>query len=678
MLVFDQLRKDDPQLRLLAAVVLGGVLVLLAGLWWVQVVSTTKYQERLEHQSLRTVRIPPVRGKILDREGRPLAENSPQYNIDLYLEELSPSFQTAYQETTNRARQVLAQQAAAKKHELGRALTPQESKQFALTQPLKDQLASQTRYLVTSNIVADLSTRLQLPLTLTYTNFEKHYSKSRVLPLPILTSLTPTQMALFEEQSLHTPAMDLDVQSVRNYPTANNHYPPLAAHILGYIGQDEGKNDDDSGQIYSYRLENYVGKSGIEKLFDDDLRGTAGEKSVVINYLGYRQGESLWTPAEPGRNVVLTIDEDIQRAAERALREQMADVRGAVVVMDARNGDVLAMASAPTYDPGHFARHPDPEPWDDARWRDPEVGIERNRAMMENYHPGSIFKIVVGMAALEIGAIDPDEIYQSLGEYPIPGRSPIKDPAGSGAFNFKRALAKSSNCYFINAGLKKGVLPKVVELGQRLHLGEKTGLIPRQETPGLFPNQKRISSHWYMSDTAYISFGQGEINVTPLQMAVMTSAVANGGKVFYPRLVSSVESPDDITPPEKFPQGRLRDTLGVSEHTLNIVREAMREDVASDEGTGHSAAVADFDIAGKTGTAEVTGQNGQKDKNEKNTWFVSFAPYQNPRYVVVVTVEGGASGGLSCAPIAHKIYLEIQAKELSSARLAASAPLPPK
>lgn len=494
-------------------------------------------------------------------------------------------------------------------------------------------------------------------------NFDKHYDKALAIPLIVLSNLTPAQIAMFEEQSpLHTPGMDLAVQSVRVYPQTN-----LAAHVVGYLQRINGEEDQ---AAYTYRLDDYKGVSGIESLFDAELRGTPGEKAVLVNNYGYRQGETTVSPAEAGDNVKLTLDVDFQRAAEAGLKAAQANVRGAVVVMDCRSGDVLAMASAPTYDPNHFMRRPDPA-WDAERWTNAELGVQKDKALQENYLPGSTFKILVGLAALEEGVLNPAEEYDSTGDYPIPGKKPIGDTAGPGKFDFNRAMAKSSNPYFITQGVKPGVLNELITLGQRAHLGERTGLFPGQETPGLLPSFKRISMHtWYPGDTMYFSIGQGEIDVTPLQMAVMVSAVANGGTVYWPRIVSDIKSPDGDEV-QSFPQARIRDYLRVNPKNLEIVRRGMLEDVISPEGTARSGAIPGWQIAGKTGTAQVARHNSDGkdflDRNAKDTWFVSFAPYENPRYVVVAFVEGGASGGATCVPVVKTVYEAIVAKENGAA-----------
>jgi penicillin-binding protein 2 len=287
--------------------------------------------------------------------------------------------------------------------------------------------------------------------------------------------------------------------------------------------------------------------------------------------------------------------------------------------------------------------------------------------MQENYAPGSIFKIVVGLAGLEAGTLDPEEIYDSKGYYEVVRGQKIRDPAGPGEFKFRRALLKSSNSYFIHEGLKLGV-DRIVDMGRRFHLGERTGILPLQEAGGILPTREwrkeKLGGAWFDGHTANISFGQGELAVTPLQIAVMISAVANGGKVFWPRLVARTESQDPFAddPPVTFPAGRIRSQLNVSRRSLDIVREAMLADVEEAEGTGKKAAVTGLRICAKTGTAQI--MTGRKVVGH-TVWFASFAPYENPRYVVVVMLETeqGGSGGDTCAPVAHQVYLALQKRD---------------
>jgi penicillin-binding protein 2 len=663
MLIFDQLKKDDPQLRLVAVVVLGGLGALLAGLWWVQVVSARDYQANLETQSFRTVRIPAVRGKILDCNGVALAESRPTYNVSLYLEEMHRAFQVAYTGNARHAQAELKQNQKELEKKLNRKLTKGERRQFSFTLKAQTLLRQEARYEVASNVVLQVSQRLRQPLWLNPTNFERHYETRLALPCPVLMNLTATQIARFEEQSTSPIGVDLEIQSTRWYP-----FETTAAHVLGHLKSD---NDSKEGEasFFSFRLPDYRGEVGVECGFDKELRGIAGAKSVLVNNEGYSQTENVWSPAEPGSNVVLTIDLRLQQAAERALQRPFGpDTRGAALVMDVRTGDILAMASSPTLNPNWYVQGITLAEWQ----RISELHAEKNRATWENYMPGSIFKTVVGMAALEAG-LNPEEIIEvepnpaqpTKGHIRV-GNHTFRDLAEPGPFNFRRALKRSSNSYFITVGLRIGP-ERIIRLGQRLHFGEREGLPTRQDAHGSFPGLERLKSGWTDGNTGNLCIGQDPVWVTPLQIAVLTAAIANGGDVLWPRLVDRVEATDPNlgVPPRVLPRGQVRDRLGVSARTIKIMRDAMLGDTEDADGTGTKARVPGIRICAKTGTAQV--QDTHNVKTGLTTWFTSFAPYEQPRYAVVVMVEDGTSGGTTCGPVAHDIYAAILEWERSNA-----------
>ena len=653
MLIFDQLKKDDPQLRLLTAVVLCGLAVLLVGLWWTQVVRSRSYQAHLENQSLRTVRVPAMRGRILDRNGEVLAENQPSYTVGLYLEDLRDQFKSEYQlirpvkVVTNSppfwerlfvSSTVSTQRVRLKAEEIAR-------------------LEEQARYAAASNLVGEISRKLEQPISLDPAKFSRYYATARPIPYTVIDDLNSTQVARFEERLSGMVGADLEIRSERTYPHGS-----LAAHVLGYLRLDDGAFDDD--QDYSYRLPDYQGVIGIEGYFDQQLRGQPGSKSVLVNNLGYRQSETVWSDARPGSNVVLTLDVRIQKAAETALYNRVGkNVRGAVVVMDVNTGDLLALVSAPAVGPNSFIDGFSRE--DLQLWYDQKMRVQRNRATQENYAPGSIFKTVVGLAALE-GGLDPSKQLYNPG-YIYIGRRYINDLAPAGDYDFRRALLKSSNTYFITNGLRYAGVQNIIKLGQRLHLGERSDLPTWQDTPGSFPTAARVRrSDWTAGYTANLCIGQGEIAVTPLQMAVLTCAIANGGKVLLPRLVDRIEPQDPMSGDEPFvfERVRVRDELGVHPRNLEILREAMLADTEDPEGTAYQAFTSYYRsggklrVCGKTGTAQVMDE--QNRVVDHDTWFISFAPYERPRYAVVVMVESGGSGGGTCAPVAQDIYTAIQ------------------
>jgi len=662
MLFFDQLKKNDQQLRLVAVLLTVGLCILLAGLWWVQVVSARSYQAHLETQSYRTIRIPALRGKILDRTGlNVLAENRPRYNLSLNMDALSSQFGAAFRIAKSQFMAARKQMVLNEEKALGRSLSKVERKQYTITTEQLEQLGEQTRLQVAEQVVAQIGQRMGEPIPFDPAKFARAYATRLAMPYPILTSLTPDQIARFEENETNFGIADLDLQSERFYP-----FGTAAAHLLGSVKRDDSSEEGEDA-FFSYRLPDYSGIAGIEGKYNDWLRGTAGTESILVNNFGYRQSETVWQQPEPGRSVVLTLDLDIQRAAEASLQKhQGADARGAIVVLDVWNGDVLAMVSSPFINPDYAQNNP-------VRMNDPRLRPEINRAMQENLAPGSIFKTVVAIAALESG-LNPNETFDVAADPEKPthgcihiGKRKIRDEAPPGEYNFKKAFIHSSNSYFVNYGLRAGA-ENIVRVGREFHLGERTGLFNSQETRGNFPTLDEVRD-WRAGETANLCIGQGDIDVTPIQMAVMVAAIANGGYVLWPRLVQRIEPLDaaggQVT--TNFPAGLVRDRVQVRPRNLNLLREAMLADVEDKgQGTGTAAAVPGMTICGKTGTAQVQDSAGREIG--RNLWFASYAPYDRPRYAVVVMVEStsGGFGGTECAPIAHDIYEAIKLKETPS------------
>lgn len=668
MLIFDELKKNDPQLRVVAAILAAGLFILFAGLWWVQIVSAREYQSHLETQAYRTVRIPAERGKILDRNGIVLAGNRPSYNLSLYLDDLHDRFHAEYQRL--RPKKIVTNSPPFWKFwDRSRSII----KKFApLTREHIDQLIWQSRYDVANSVVQQISRELGEPITLSPKDFEQAYIQRRAMPLTVVSDANAVQVARFEERNPGTNGAALSVQPVRVYP-----FGTLAAHLLGYVRSDD-RSIAGEDAFFNYRLPDYRGVIGIEGGFDPQLHGHAGGASVLVNNLGYRQSETVWQQPEPGKNITLTIDFDLQRAAQESLAaHQGTNALGAVVVMNVRTGDVLTMVSSPAYDPNEFAQGISAAEYQQIQ----ELTAERNRATQENYAPGSIFKPVVALAALEHG-LDPNATYKVEPDPTGPwhgciyvGRRKIKDTVPPGLYDLQRALEQSSNAYFIHTGLQTGI-ENVIRLAEKFHFGESEDLPTRQETKGYLPTLAEVRSPgWHDGDSANIFFGQGEIAVTPLQMAVAYSAIANGGKVLWPRLVEKI-TPQDPSSGEAttiFPSGVVRDNIGVSARNLKIVREAMLTETEGTAGTGRRARVEGLQICGKTGTAQVENTHGRVIKH--NYWFASFAPYENPKYTVVVMVqsENPGSGGSVCAPIAHDIYKEILEKEQTAPQTLAKA-----
>ena len=663
MLIFDQLNKGDQPLRILAWGLVAGLLLLLGGLWKVQVLSGAQYRERQETQSFRTVRVPALRGKILDRFGREFAGNTPRYRLDLYLDELRPQFAAEYD--VRRAALVARKSATnAPAQDTFWAWVGRGFRKARTTPRLNireiDQLSRDSRFATVSNTIAEVGRRLRLPLTLSEQALHDHYISKRALPLPIIPNCTPEQVALITEQSWNLPGVELERVPIRRYPHSH-----LASHVVGHLRRDDDYNDEEGR--FDYRMRDFRGAMGLEAAFDRELRGQAGARSILVNSAGYRhrQGEEVIAEPQPGLNLITTLDLDLQIATEKALGSVAGDERGAVVVMDPKNGDVLAMASAPDFDPSEFLDGVTAQRWTNFFLAEPATPMI-NRATYGQYAPGSTFKIIDAIALLESGVdpeatyrVEPDPSTPGKGRYML-GKRSIRDTAPPGDYDFRRAFIRSSNSYFIDHGLRLG-WERLIGWGANFGLGQRTGIRLNEETGGDFPTMDTVRERgWTAGNLANVSIGQ-EITLTPLQLAVAVSAVANGGKVFWPRLVDRLEpeSPLSETPAVRVQPGQVRTEIRAKARNFDLVRTAMRDDVLDSEGTGKAARLSDFDICGKTGTAEIKGF-GRKDKV---TWFASFAPFEAPRYVVIVMVESGASGGGTCAPVARQIYEFLRNRE---------------
>jgi penicillin-binding protein 2 len=650
MFVFPTLKQRDRRLRVLAVVMGLGLFVLLSGLWFVQIVCASRFESNSRKQSLKRVGMPAIRGKILDRDGQVLADNRPHYDAILYLEDLQSQFGEAFTRLTKdyASQHPLAVQANGRVH-----LTAEASRELQLEADCQ----------VVSNITFQVGASLQEQRIFNTNAFLRHYTNYPYVPFDIVPDLAPRQVARFAEQLSGLPELEMETQPVRSYPNG-----ALAAHILGYVQRESF----DAEQV-SYTLPDYEGRSGVERVFDSKLRGRPGVKLVLVNSLNYRQHEDIETPNEPGGDIYLTIDLAVQRAAEKALAAAQANVRGAVVVMDVRNGDILAMASAPAFDPNNYVAGLTPNEM--TALNDPKNMPQINRAIDGAYPPGSTFKIITAIACLESG-LDPNEVYDSPGEYRAsPNSRPIGDTAGAGKFDFNRAFFRSSNTYFIHYGMQAG-LRKILEVAKRFHLGEKTRFPIGPEVAGDIPGPEKAGVSLLRSSTPDVCIGQ-EITTTPMQMAGVVGAIANGGTIYWPRLASHSYSPETGEEEQLFAPGRVRAHVEIHPRDLELIRRAMLNDTEhqADNTAGPGTAYKEFHqpdgelklhnfrVAGKTGTAEVKSSGANSPR--RITWFDSYGPYENPRYAVVVMVEDGSFGGPTCAPVAEKIYEALIKREQS-------------
>lgn len=584
------------KLRLLQAAMLLSFVFIVFMLWRLQVERGHHYASEGTRQSVRRVRLPGTRGAIFDRNGAPLVENRPGYGLAIYLEELRQP--GAWSNTIDKVEEV----------------------------------------------IGEVSARIGMEPGIDREDIWNHIRKRLPLPLHGWQEMDESALARWAEQTAGIPGIDIYPQPQRHYPQGDS-----AAHLLGYVGRAEQVQSE--GERFDYYMPEYVGKSGIERSFDESLRGEAGGYLVRVDVAGYRYEDELLAekmrPPRDGRDVQLALDLRLQQAAEQALGGR----RGAMVVLDPRNGDVLAMANSPRYDPNLFVPSIPLAIW--SRLRDDEDNPLFSRATMGAYAPGSTFKPVVAMAALENSRIDPGHKFNCPGYFRLGNaRFHCWYRPGHGDLDLQGAIQHSCNVYFYKLGLECGY-DYIYHMAAAMGFGRDTG-IDLAERSGLLPSdawkRRTYNDAWRKGDTCNLSIGQGALLVTPLRMAVVAAALANRGTILRPRVVLGVGDPNSKGY-EPVPVEIVND-MHWHWDNIELVREGMHRVVMDPRGTGRRARVEGVEIAGKTGTAEY----GPRDNRRNNTWMIAFAPYENPRYAVAALVEDGDSGGSTVAPLISQFF----------------------
>jgi penicillin-binding protein 2 len=587
--------KQFPALRIYVSLglMIAAYLLLLGSLWRLQVRKVSKFESSIQTQSLRRVRLPGARGKIYDRNGLCLADNRPTYSIALFMENVRKP--GAWNNTVTNA----------------------------------------------MGVVEKVAQRIGEEPAVDRTDIKKHTRLRLPLPLVLWRDISPGTMARFAEQSVDIPGVDLYTQATRSYP-----YSPYTSHLIGYVGRaDPGKLNEK--ERYNYYLPEMGGRAGLEKLFDPFLRGEAGGKIVQIDVSGYHHGELARRAPKPGGDLRLTLDMEVQLLAHQALSTN----RGAVVVLDPNNGDVLAMVSGPGYDANRFVPAISFKDWKELSENPAKPLI--NRAVAGAYPPGSTFKPMVALATATVNPDAISTVYDCTGSFRVGGRI-MRDwnPSGHGERDMRGALMRSANVYFFKTILANGWEP-VVEKAAEVGFGQKTGVEVDYEVPGLLPDQEwqRKVEHgtWTDGDSCNLAIGQGFLSVTPIQMAMYTATIANGGYLYHPRLVQAYREPGN----ENFTEAPLRRVgkMSWSQSALTTVRGGMHDVIMAEEGTARKTTAIDgFDFAAKTGTAEYWKTVDGERRTKKHTWMIAFAPFENPQYAVAFLIEDGVSGGRTVGP----------------------------
>ena len=676
----------------LALLMLSAMGALAAKLWHEQVTDSRKWRDKIKTSSKVSVRIPSIRGDILDRNGWVLAENQASYGVDFYFPQMVESMKDTVKERNH--------EKIAEAQKAGRRVAKDELSELPLREEelTRDGMRKKVKI---PDIVSIINTEVKPKLdalglseddpaaSLEYhsEDLEKHYLAREHVPYTFLENVKFSTVARISENDVGLPGVEVCIRPMRRYL-----YGAFGCHMLGYVGrpEDESKeldyyvqaNGEKTGEkTFDYYKSDIVGRASIEKYCDEWLRGKPGKRVLERSAKGKIGAEIERIQPTPGNNVYLTIDARIQMIAEQTLREAGVG-RAAVVVVDPNNGDILAMACVPSYDPNTF--------------------VEQLSAMNEDktdpllpryvqcYPPGSTYKQVTALAILRSG-ISPNKSLTCTGGVRYGGRF-MKCTSSHGSRDLSGAIMKSCNSYFYQMsnliggnGSPKDGFEQIEAIGQALGLGMISKLPITGEDPGVLPGPKYFTAKGLLSDLnsngqlANTSIGQGKVEVSPLQMAMITATVANGGKSYYPRLVSRVvdndrndvrdENGELVVPIEPRLRANLLE-MGLKASDIEIVRRGMWKVVNDPGGTGQRAKIKGVEVAGKTGTAQAyrlektvdeNGKTKAEKKDDYRVWFTEFAPYKDPKYAICVMVESGgtkARGGSVAAPIATKIMRE--------------------
>lgn len=485
----------------------------------------------------------------------------------------------------------------------------------------------------------------------------RHYRNRGILPFEIVTNLSKSEYEAVKD--VKAP-MTVRPIYVRTYPNGK-----VGGQIVGYTGKT-GRNLDGIIDNHETLWPETEGREGLEQTFNEMLTGKHGEYKLTFDKDGRKTSEKLITPPVPGDTVVTTLDVRLQELAEKALEAKAK--RGAIVIVDPNNGDILALASWPTYDPNLFVPSISPEKFK-ALQDNPDIPL-LPRAFRSAYPPGSVFKVAVGVAALESGVVRPEDLYQCVPAIEVGNVTFHNWKKGDrGALNFVEALTESCDTWFYQVGIKTGAEP-IIDWALKMGFGEKCGIPLRGEVEGLIPNDQYMKAthgrKLLNGDIANLSIGQGDTLVTPLQMAQAMAMIANGGTFYQTRLVQQVQTLNNEIVTAY--QVRAKKMLDVSPSTMEQLHTGMLEVVNGPNGTAHQASLDNVDMAGKTGTA----QWGPKHKERTAAWFSGFLPADKPQYAFAALYEGDVGsnvhGGSSAGPMIADVFKEVYKGQQANGR----------
>lgn len=606
---------DEGALDLLKKRLLGAAIVILVfftiivlRLWSLQVTYGKDYENRAYSNRVRIQQVVAPRGHILDRKGNEIVTNRPSFNVVLIRED---------------------------SRNLG-------------------------------DVLKRLAPILEKDVSELWEKIREASGTPRYLPIILKEDIDWETLAYLENHNHAFSGIRIEVQPVRVY-----HYENLAANTLGYLGSITKKELAKADQTI-YSGGDIIGKRGLERLRESDLRGEKGKNYSEVNAKGFEQQLLKSIDPLPGREIRLTIDVELQQVAETFM--DAGEKSGAVVAMEVNTGRLLTAVSAPSIRINEFVGGISYKNWQ-ALLDNPKHPLI-NKVIQASYPPGSTYKMVTAFAGLSKGAITPDTVFYCPGYYRFGNRTyRCWKRGGHGPVNLKKAITESCDVYFYQVGQRVRV-DSLAEYAQKLGLGKKTGVEMEHEKSGLTPTrawkEKYRKGKWQEGETLSVAIGQGFNLVTPLQMCVMTAALANGGRVYRPQLVETVVDPEG-TVVESFKPELISEVKGRDRY-FRLIREGMEGVVQGKRGTARSVAIEGLQIGGKTGTAQVVKIAVYRHLKEKDipykyrdhAWFTCFAPAENPEIAVTVLVEHGLHGGSGAGPVARAVLSAYFGERLKS------------
>jgi penicillin-binding protein 2 len=506
-------------------------------------------------------------------------------------------------------------------------------------------------------------------LGVTLEDFSAILSRNRGMPLyhPIVIKedVGIDDISVVEAHKQEHPELQMDREPRRLY-----RYGAVGAHVVGYVSEVSA-DELAKGTFPGARVGSLVGKFGVERTYNERLTGDDGSRVVLVDSLGREVGLLEEVDSVIGDNLQLTLDLDLQTTAENLLEGKV----GAIVAMDPRNGEILALASSPSFDPNSFSTRISAEAWNQLV-NDPNRPLQ-NRAIQNAYPPGSVFKVIMAEAGLDEGLVDENTRVFCRGSAFFYNREfHCSSKQGHGLVGIEDAIARSCNIFFYELGRRLGI-SRIAEHAQALGLGERTGIDLPGERSGVMPSpewkQRARGAKWYVGETISVSIGQGAVTTTPIQILRAIGCIASGGRLTTPHVLLRAEGEKDAS------QSPTVQPVVIELETTNKIRAGMWKSV-NDWGTGHGAAITGLDICGKTGTVQVIGAEREKELNgnlpalEDHSWFAGFAGRDNPELAVVAFVEHGGKGGIAAAPLAREIFRAHFARKQSPVLITKAAP----